>query len=79
MPPDGRLPKEDTLLVRLDPEMAAKVRHKARRYGGASAVIRALLRRWLEQDIVTAADVLAETQRAQERRPRHTPRKPAKD
>lgn len=76
---DGRPPKKDTLLVRLDPELAEKVREKAGRSGGTSAVIRALLRRWLEQDLVTPDDILAETARAQERRPRRRSRKPAKD
>jgi hypothetical protein len=73
MAPDARPPKEDTLLVRLDAELAEKVREKASRFGGTSAVIRALLRRWVEQDIVSADDVLAEIGRGQQ--PRRKPRK----
>jgi len=70
--------KEELLQVRLDADLAEQVRDKAQRYGGASAVIRALLRRWVKQDIVSADEVLAEVNRAQQR-PTRKPRKPAKD
>jgi Arc/MetJ-type ribon-helix-helix transcriptional regulator len=77
MPSDDAAPapKEVKLQIRLDAELADRVAAKARRYGGASAVVRALLRRWVEQDIVTVDDVLAEVNRAQQRRPRRKRRK----
>lgn len=62
-------PKEVKLQVRIDAELAELITEKARRYGGVSAVVRALLRRWAYEDIVTADDVLAELTRA--------PQKPA--
>jgi hypothetical protein len=63
-------PKEVKLQVRIDAELAALIAQKAQRYGGVSAVVRALLRRWAHEDIVTADDVLAELARA--------PQKPAR-
>jgi hypothetical protein len=66
MAKNTKLTKEDTILVRLDTELAEQVRLKASRMGGAPAVIRALLRRWVEEDIVSAEQVLAETGRTGE-------------
>jgi len=59
-------PKDELLQVRLDAELAEQVKEKSRRFGGASAVVRALLRRWVKQDIISADDVLAEIGRAQQ-------------
>ena len=70
MAPESRPPKEDTILVRLDSELATKVREKASRYGSPSAVVRALLRRWVQRDDLTADEVLAEVGRGQPRPPR---------
>jgi hypothetical protein len=66
MPDDPGAPvKQAVIQIRLDADLARKVADKARQYGGASAVIRALLRRWVASDaMVSADDILAEVTRA---------------
>jgi Arc/MetJ family transcription regulator len=63
MSDDSQGPKDELLQVRIDADLLAEVQKKAERFGGASAVVRALLRRWVEEDIVTAEQVLAEVGR----------------
>jgi len=78
MPEDSQDgPKDELLQVRLDSGLAADVRQKSRRYGGASAVVRALLRRWVKEDIISADDVLAEVGRV-DQQTRRKPDKPRK-
>jgi Arc/MetJ family transcription regulator len=66
-PTDEPAPKDVKVQIRIDAELAAQVGAKARRYGGLSAVIRALLRRWAREDIITPDEVLAEVSRAAQR------------
>jgi hypothetical protein len=57
--------------LRLDAELAQKVVKKASQYGGMSVVIRALLRRWVEDDILSAEDIVREVGSARRgRRPK---------
>jgi hypothetical protein len=61
--------KDTYIQVRLDPELASEFVVKASEYGGASVVVRALIRRWLENEkIISAQDALAEISRAPRRR-----------
>jgi hypothetical protein len=71
--------KQAVLQIRLDPVLAKEAAEKAQPLGGLSAVIRAMLRRWVESGgVITDNDVLQELVAAP-RRPRLTPRKPPKE
>ena len=64
----GEREKDERLDVRLDPELARLVKQKAKSRGWAlGAVVRSLLRLWVDEDIVSAEDVGRETERAPRR------------
>ena len=63
--------KDEELKFRVDPELRKLAEAKADTHGWSlSSVMRALLRLWVQEDVVSAADVGAEKKR--------TPRKPRK-
>jgi len=69
VPEEEKPPKEEKLQIRIDVELARRARKKALRYGGLSAVVRALLRAWLERDDLIAWDAIArENERASKRK-----------
>lgn len=72
---DDAPPKQATIQIRLDDDLAKAVAEKANQYGGMSVVIRALLRRWLKDDIITPAEIVREYAGARRGR---KPRKPSK-
>jgi hypothetical protein len=60
--------KDERLGVRLDPELARLVKDKAKSRGWSlGSVIRALLRLWSEEDVVSAEDVGQESERSPRR------------
>ena len=69
-PPPREAPpgKEEQIKVRLDSDLVARAKQKALRYGGLSAVVRALLRAWVERDIITWDDIAVENLRAAKRK-----------
>ena len=67
--------KQAVIQVRLDDELAKTVAEKANQYGGMSVVIRALLRRWVKDDIISASEIVREYATARRGR---KPRKSAK-
>ncbi len=70
-------PKQVKVQIRLDAALADKAADKAAPLGGLSAVIRAMLRRWVEKGgVISDDDVISELIHAPRRR---EPRKPAKD
>lgn len=57
-PPD---PKDDLIQIRLDADLAKQAKRKARSHGWKlSSVMRALLRLWVAEDVVSPEDVGAE-------------------
>jgi hypothetical protein len=73
--------KQVKFQIRLDADLADKAIDKAAPMGGLSAVVRAMLRRWVESGIEIAQDdVVRELIHAPRTQPtRRKPRKPAKD
>jgi Arc/MetJ-type ribon-helix-helix transcriptional regulator len=69
-PPTRQAPpgKDEEIKVKLDSELAAQAKQKALRYGGLSAVVRALLRAWVERDIIEWDDIAVENLRAAKRK-----------
>lgn len=64
------VPRKQALIqIRLDDDLARQVAEKADQYGGMSPVIRALLRRWVKEDIVDAEDIVKEYASARRGRP----------
>ena len=58
-------PKNVDIIFRLDPDLKRRVEEKAQTRGwSVGAVLRALLRTWLEEDIVDATEVGSENLRA---------------
>jgi hypothetical protein len=57
-------PKDVKFQIRLDTELAEQAREKAAKSGGLAPVIRALLRRWLQEDLVSFEDIARELPRA---------------
>lgn len=71
-------PKQAVFQIRLDAALAEKAAVKAQPLGGLSAVIRAMLRRWVETGgVITDDEVLQELIHAPRKPPQR--RKPAKD
>jgi hypothetical protein len=67
-------PKQAVFQIRLDAALVEKAQDKAQPLGGLSAVIRAMLRRWVESGgVITDDEILQELIAAPRR-----PRKPAK-
>lgn len=68
-PPPREAPpgKDEEIKVKLDSDLAARAKQKALRYGGLSAVVRALLRAWIERDIIADDDIAVENLRAAKR------------
>jgi hypothetical protein len=64
-PPVG---KDEEIKVRIDSALASQAKQKATRYGGLSAVVRALLRAWVERDIIGWDDIAVENLRAAKRK-----------
>lgn len=60
--------KGEEIKVRLDAELASQAKQKAVRYGGLSSVVRALLRAWVERDIIGWDDIALENLRAAKRK-----------
>lgn len=50
-PPEPPKHKDEKFQVRLDPDMAREAKERAAPHGGLSAVIRALIRLWLDEGI----------------------------
>jgi hypothetical protein len=57
-------PKDVKFQIRLDAELAEQARDKAAQLGGLAPVIRALLRRWVKDDLITFEDIARELPRA---------------
>ena len=75
MPPNSAPPsKEAKFQIRLDAELADQAKEKAAEFGGLAPVIRALLRRWVKEELVSVEDILRETPRAPQK-PRKSRRK----
>ncbi len=55
-----RPPKQAVIQIRLDDDLARAVAEKAAQYGGMSPVIRALLRRWVKEDLIGPEDIVRE-------------------
>ncbi len=68
--PESAPPKEFKLQIRMDDDLARQAMKKALRYGGLSAVVRALIRRWVEDDIISDDDIIRENIRAPKPQPR---------
>jgi len=69
--PEDVSAKDEELKFRVDPELRRQAEEKANTHGWSlSSVMRALLRLWVQEDVVSAADVGAEKKR--------TPRKSRK-
>ena len=63
--PSDPPPKAERLELRLDPELARQVKEKARRRGWSlAAVMRALLARWVDEDVVEPIEVGQQSDRA---------------
>jgi hypothetical protein len=56
--------KEVKFQIRLDAELADRAKEKAASVGGLAPVIRALLRRWLKEELVSFEDIARELPRA---------------
>ncbi len=68
LPRELPLGKGEEIKVRLDSELAAQAKLKALRFGGLSPVVRALLRAWVERDIIGWDDIAPENLRAVKRK-----------
>lgn len=66
--------KEIKFQMRLDAELAGQAREKAAQFGGMAPVIRALLRRWLKEELVSFEDIAREWPKAPQK-----PRKPSRN
>lgn len=64
--------KAKKIEIRVDSELAKRAQQKALRYGGLSAVVRALLRQWVERDAITLTedDIARENERAPKDKPK---------
>ena len=60
--------KGEEIKIRIDSALVAQAKQKALRYGGLSAVVRALLRAWVERDIIEWDDIAVENLRAAKRK-----------
>lgn len=67
-PRESAKPKDRQLIIRIESELAEAAHRKALQHGGLSAVVRALLRLWVEKNIVTPEEIA----RANERAPRRS-------
>jgi plasmid stability protein len=83
---NGPKSKDADLNIRLDPELKRQLQTKAYRHDwSVAAVARILLRRWLQDDTISSADMEFEKKRAPFKVPRKrtakrtTPRVPAND
>jgi hypothetical protein len=57
--------KDDVVRARIDPELHRQAKEKAENYGWSlGSVIRALLRLWVQEDVVKSNDVGEESERA---------------
>jgi hypothetical protein len=75
MPKNSAPPsKEIKFQIRLDAELADQAKAKAAEFGGLAPVIRALLRRWVKEELVSFEDIARELPRAPQR-PRKSSRK----
>jgi hypothetical protein len=63
-------PKDKKLIIRIETDLAETAQRKALRHGGLSAVVRALIRLWVEKDIVTAEEIARANERASKRPPK---------
>ncbi len=66
--------KEAKFQIRLDAELADQAKKKAAEFGGLAPVIRALLRRWVQEELVSFEDIARELPRAPQK-PRNSSRK----
>lgn len=79
-PARGKPPKEGELKVRADLDTIKQAKEKADRMGWSlSSVVRALLRLWISEDVISSSDVGAEKERAPRRgKKKRKPAAPAK-
>ena len=57
-------PKDKKLIIRIESDLAETAQRKALQHGGLSAVVRALIRLWVEKDIVSAEEIARANERA---------------
>jgi hypothetical protein len=67
--------KEVKFQIRLDAKLADQAKQKAAKVGGLAPVVRALLRRWVKDDLISFEDIAHELPRAPQK-PRQRPDKP---
>lgn len=68
--------KDDMMRTRIDPELHEAAKKKAQDYGWSfGSVVRALLRLWVQEDVISAKDVGNESERAPKTRKKRQTKK----